>query len=58
MFQLRVLHWEEIEFHKGFFYFLKWFKHKPRFDDVHISILQLKIELLLYFFDSIRNSLI
>lgn len=58
MLKLRILNWEEIEFHKCFLYFLKWFEHESRFDDVHISILQLKVEFLLYFFDSIGDSLV
>lgn len=58
MFQLRVLNREEIELHQGLFYLLKRLKHEPRLDYVHVSIFQLKIEFLLYLFDSVCDRLI
>ena len=58
MFQLRVLYREEIELHQGLLYLLKWLKHEPRLDYVHVSIFQLKIEFLLYLLDPVGDRLI
>ncbi len=58
MFELGILHGEEIEFHESLFYFLEWFKQESRLYNVHISVLQLEVKFLLNFFDSIRYSFI
>ena len=58
MFQLRVLNWEEIELHQGLLNLLKWLKHEPRLDYVHVSIFQFKIEFLLYLLDPIGDRLV